>query len=199
MLGASMSPRTRALSALALAAAITGAVLAGVSACSRTAAAHDTSRAPVQPAAAPTVTIDPVRMAAQAQVMSAYESYIEAETVASQRADYGSRDLAETAGQPVLGQWVAQLYHLHVIGDVQRGTVVSANPQMTILKSSGANGTAVVTDCLDDSSISIVNASTGTPMKLPPHNSRYRATTTLYLLDGRWRVCKVKADRSKPC
>jgi hypothetical protein len=173
-------------------------VFATVTACSSGTAPVDDSAAPrpVEPAAVQ-VAVDPNRQA----VLTAYAGYLDAETTASQRADYGSAELTRFMAQPLLGQWVAQLYHLHAIGYKQLGAVVSAAPELMSLAvtRSDGTGTAIVTDCLDETAISIVKVSNGAPMALPRHNSRYQATATLHLAGGMWRVSEVDADRSRTC
>jgi hypothetical protein len=173
-------------------------LFAAVTACSSRAAPVDDSAAPrpVEPAAV-AVAVDPDRQA----VLTAYAGYLDAETTASQQADYGSVELTRFMAQPLLGQWVAQLYHLHAIGYKQLGAVVSAAPKLTSLTvtTSKGSGTATVTDCLDETAMSIVKVSNGAPMALPKHNSRYQATATLHLADGMWRVSEVDADRSRTC
>jgi len=162
----------------------------------------DESRAPiVLQVAAPATSAngaDAKLVVAKANALAAYSNYIAAETQASQTADYGSPLLSKVIADPLLGQWVAQLFHLHVIGDVQRGSVVS-HPVLTSLKLSTASGTAIVRDCLDQSGISIVNAQTGAKVALPK-TKPYVAVATLYLYStGAWMVSKVDTTGDQPC
>jgi hypothetical protein len=169
-------------------------------ACGSTSTAADTSRAPAASSTAvvASTTIDPRITAAEANVMAAYNGYINAETAASQAADFGSGDLSKYMTDPLLGQWVAQLFHLHAIGDVQRGAVIS-KPALVSLKLSKTSGTAIVRDCLDQSQISIVNAKSGKPLSMPA-TKPYVAIASLYLYsDGRWLVSKVDTTDDKPC
>ena len=130
--------------------------------------------------------------------MAAYNGYIHAETIASQAADYGSADLSKYASDPLLGQWVAELFHLHVIGDVQRGSVVS-HPTLVSVKLAKKSGTAIVRDCLDQSGISIVNAATGKQIPVPK-SKPYVAVATVYLYaNGVWMVSSVDTSGNKPC
>jgi hypothetical protein len=172
-------------------------VLTAATGCSTDPAPADVSAPPRIVAAPVQVAVDPNRDA----VMTAYAGYLAAETTASQQADYGSTELTRFMGQPLLGQWVAQLYHLHAIGYMQTGAVVSAAPKLASLTvaSRSGTGTAVVTDCLDETAMKIVKVSDGTPMVLPKHNSRYQTTATLRLSAGMWRVYEVDADRSRTC
>jgi hypothetical protein len=172
------------------------------SGCATQITATDTSRAPkAVPAAAvarPSQGTDPVLAAARAKVMAAYAGYINAETNASTTADYGSPELSHYTSDPLLGQWIAQLFHLHVIGDVQRGAVIS-HPQLASLTLSKTSGTAIVRDCLDQSKISIVNAATGKAVALPKAKP-YLAIATIYLYaNGAWMVSKVDTPSGKPC
>jgi hypothetical protein len=172
------------------------------SGCASPPARADTSRAPGAVNAVAVATPSPstasTLAAAQAQAMAAYSGYIEAETSASQTADYGSPSLSKYASDPVLGQWIAELFHLHVIGDVQRGAVIS-HPKLMSLKLSKTSGTAIVRDCLDQSRISIVNASTGISVALPK-SKPYMAVATVYLYaNGAWMVSKVDTSGNKPC
>ncbi len=172
-------------------------VLAAVTACSSHSAPGDAS-APPRIAAAPVqVAADPNRDA----VMTAYAGYLDAETTASQHADFASVELTRFMAQPLLGQWVAQLYHLHAIGYKQIGAVISADPAVQSLAVVTAKGTgiAVITDCLDEVNLKIVKASTGEPMILPKRSSRYQTVATLRLQGGIWRVYEVDADRSRTC
>lgn len=175
------------------------ATAAVTTACGSGSAPTDTSAPPqaVKPAATVRTVADPRRQA----VMEAYAGYLAAETTASQKADFGSTELPRYMGQPLLGQWVSQLYHLHAIGYKQLGSVVSASPWLTSITFSAgrSTGTAIVTDCLDENAMTIVNATTGRQMELPRHNSRYLTKATLHLENGFWRVYEVDADRSKTC
>jgi hypothetical protein len=174
-------------------------VLAG---CASKAAPQDTSRAPIAaavaaPQASPSGADGKVALA-KANAMAAYAGYIVAETEAAQTADYGSPQLSKFTSDPLLGQWIAQLFHLHVIGDVQRGSVLS-HPILVSLKLSAQSGTATVRDCLDQSAISIVNAQTGAAVPLPKPKP-YVAIATLYLYStGVWMVSKVDTTGSQPC
>jgi hypothetical protein len=135
---------------------------------------------------------------ARTKAMAAYSGYITAETQASQTADYGSPELSKFAASPLLGQWVAQLFHLHVIGYVQRGSVIS-HPILTSLTLSARSGTATIRDCLDQSKITIVNARTGAKVALPK-SKPYVAVATLYLYaNGAWMVSTVDTTGSQPC
>jgi hypothetical protein len=173
-----------------------------VSGCASRTSMADTSRVPVagQPAAATTSAGGGGSKTeiAKANALAAYSNYITAETHASQAADYGSRELAKFTAYPLLGQWVAQLFHLHVIGDVQRGSVAS-HPVLTSLKLSTRSGTATIRDCLDQSGITIVNAQTGTKVALPK-SKPYVAVATLYLYaNGAWMVSKVDTTGTESC
>jgi hypothetical protein len=173
-----------------------------VSGCAAAPAAEDTSRAPAAvPVAAvstPSAGSNPKLANARAAAMTAYSGYIHAETTASQAADYGSADLSKYTSDPLLGQWVAELFHLHVIGDVQRGTVIS-HPTLVSVKLSKKSGTAIVRDCLDQSGISLVNAATGKQIPLPT-SKPYVAVATIYLYaNGQWMVSTVDTSGNKPC
>jgi len=130
--------------------------------------------------------------------MTAYNGYISAETAASQSASFNSPDLAKYMGDPLLGTWVSQLFHLHVMGDIQRGTVIT-HPVLASLKLSKSSGTAVVRDCLDQSGISIVNAKSGKALPIPV-SKPFVATATVQLYpDGRWLVSKVDTKGDGSC
>jgi hypothetical protein len=173
-----------------------------ISGCASKASEADTSRAPLTvQVAAPATSAggDDIKSAiAKVNAMAAYSGYIVAETAAAQTADFGSPQLSKFTSDPLLGQWIAQLFHLHVIGDVQRGSVVS-HPVLVSLKLSAQSGTATVRDCLDQSGISIVNAQTGADVPLPK-TKPYVALATLYLYStGAWMVSKVDTTGSQPC
>jgi hypothetical protein len=173
-----------------------------VAACASSATTPDSSRAPaavgVVAAVAPAPSATPALAAAQANAMAAYAGYINAETTASATADYGSTALSKYASDPLLGQWIAELFHLHVIGDVQRGAVIS-HPQLLSLKLSKKSGTAIIQDCLDQSQISIVNATSGKSVPLPK-TKPYVAIATMYLYStGAWMVSSVDTSKTKPC
>ncbi len=172
-------------------------VFVTISGCGTRAESADASLPPRSVVAGAKVAINPDRQ----RVLAAYAGYLDAETSASQHADYASAELTRFMDQPLLGQWVAALYHLHAIGYKQVGSVISAAPRITSLDLAAGSeaGTAVVTDCLDETGMSIVDATTGKPMKLPAHSSRYQTTATLHLRDGIWRVYEVDADRSRTC
>lgn len=205
MSGQAMSGRRRAsrpiLAIFALVAAVlaTAAVVGG---CASRVLPVDESRVPAAiPVVAPATSAggaDAKLTLAKMNAMAAYSGYINAETQASQTADYGSALLSKFTSDPLLGQWVAQLFHLHVIGDVQRGAVIS-HPILTSLKLSKTSGTATVRDCLDQSGISIVNAQTGAKVSLPKAKP-YVATATLYLYStGAWMVSKVDTTGDQSC
>ena len=172
-------------------------VLVAVTACS----SHS---APADASAPPRIVVPPVQISVdpnQEAVLAAYAGYLAAETTASQHADFASDEMNRFMAQPLLGEWVAQLYHLHVIGYKQLGAVISADPKvksLTVVTAKGT-GTAVVTDCLDDSNIKIVKVRTGEPMVLPKRSPRFQTVATLSLRDGMWRVYEVDADRSRTC
>jgi hypothetical protein len=173
-----------------------------VASCASPSATEDSSRAPdavaVVASTAPSPSVDPAIAAARTSAMVAYTGYINAETAASASADYGSPALSKYASDPVLGQWIAELFHLHVIGDVQRGSVIS-HPRLLSLKLSTKSGTALVRDCLDQSHISIVNATTGKEIPLPKAKP-YVAIATMYLYsNGAWMVSKVDTSSGEPC
>ncbi len=164
--------------------------------------AADTSRPPVlAPGATPATTAGAAGSKldhAKALALSAYSGYIAAETNASQTADYGSSALSKYASDPLLGQWITQLFHLHVIGDVQRGSVIS-HPVLQSLTLSATSGTAIVRDCLDQSGISLVNARTGATVPLPK-TKPFVTLATLYLFStGVWMVSKVDSSGAKSC
>jgi hypothetical protein len=170
--------------------------------CASDRTATDASKAPakvsVVAAVAPDPSGKPTLATARAQAMAAYRGYIKAETDASTTANYGSADLTKYTSDPLLGQWISELFHLHVIGDVQRGAVIS-NPTLVSLKLSAESGTAIVRDCLDQSRISIVNASSGKAVPLPK-SKPYIAIATMYLYsNGRWMVSKVDTSTGAPC
>jgi hypothetical protein len=173
-----------------------------VAACASNQAAADTSRAPVRvnvaAVAAPDPSGNPTLQAARSQALAAYRGYIKAETDASTTADYGSADLTKYTSDPLLGQWISELFHLHVIGDVQRGAVIS-HPTLVSLKLSAKSGTAIVRDCLDQSRITIVNASSGKVIPLPK-SKPYIAMATMYLYsNGHWMVSKVDTSNGASC
>jgi hypothetical protein len=172
-------------------------VLAAVTGCGSKSAPADASAPPRIVAAPVQVAADPNRDA----VLTAYAGYLDAETTASQHADFASVELTRFVAQPLLGQWVAQLYHLHAIGYKQIGAVISADPTVRSLSvvSAKGSGTAVVTDCLDEVNVKIVKANTGEPMILPKRSSRFQTVATLRLQGGIWRVYEVDADRSRTC
>ena len=176
--------------------------LMAIAGCASPSTASDTSRAPIAAGevaiATPSVSVNPTVANARAQVMAAYSGYIAAETSASQTADYGSSELSKYAADPLLGQWVAELFHLHVMGDVQRGAVVS-HPVIVSVNMSKTSGIAVVKDCLDQSAITVVNAQTGTAVALPK-TKPFVATATLTLYStGTWLVSRVDASAGKTC
>jgi hypothetical protein len=200
MLGRWRSPFPRRVM-FALFASLIAAPLV-VAGCASRSGSADTSRAPVAvrvaAVATPNPSTGPEIVVARAQALAAYQGYISAETSASQSADYGSPELSRYTSDPLLGQWIAQLFHLHVIGDVQRGAVVS-HPNLVSLKLSKTSGTAIVRDCLDQSQIEIVNATTGKAVALPKAKP-YLATATVYLYgNGAWMVSKVDTSEAKPC
>jgi hypothetical protein len=173
-----------------------------IAGCASPSARADTSRAPdsvhVAAVSAPSAGSDPAVAAARVRAMAAYAGYINAETSASQAADYGSAELSKYTSDPLLGQWIAQLFHLHVVGYVQRGAVIS-HPKLVSLKLSKSSGTAIVRDCLDQSRISIVDAANGKAVPLPK-SKPYLATATVYLYaNGTWMVSKVDASGNRPC
>ena len=118
--------------------------------------------------------------------MTAYAGYLDAETTASQHADFASVELTRFMAQPLLGQWVAQLYHLHAIGYKQIGAVISAAPAVQSLAVVTAKGTgiAIVTDCLDEVNLKIVKVCNGDRWSLPKHNSRYQTARPCTLQAG---------------
>ncbi len=205
MSGQEMSGRRRASRPILAVFGLVAVILAAatvIGGCASRVSPVDDSRAPaVLQVAAPATTaggVDAKLATAKANAMAAYANYIAAETQASQTADYGSALLSKFTSDPLLGQWVAQLFHLHVIGDVQRGSVIS-HPVLTSLKLSTVSGTAVVRDCLDQSAISIVNAQTGAKVPLPK-TKPYVAVATLYLYsNGSWMVSKVDTTGDQPC
>jgi hypothetical protein len=205
MSGRETSGRRLSLSPIRIVFALMGALLViplSVAACASESGTADTSRPPMSiraaAVAAPTPTHDPALALARSRAMAAYAGYINAETTASTTADYGSADLSKYTSDPLLGQWIAQLFHLHVIGDVQRGAVIS-HPALESLKLSKTSGTAIVRDCLDQSQISIVNATTGKALPLPKAKP-YVAVATIYLYsNGAWMVSKVDTSNGKPC
>jgi len=104
-----------------------------LTACGTPHATSDTSQTPATAAPAAASTLDPRILSTRAAVMTAYNGYIAAETNASQTADFASSDLGKYMGDPLLGTWVASIFHIHALGDVQTGAVVS-HPQLVSLK-----------------------------------------------------------------
>lgn len=198
MTGRSVVAVRRSLLATCAASALVVAVV--LTACGTTTSRADTSRVPLaaQTSIAASATIDPRIVAAGAAVMAAYNGYISAETVASQSANYSSPDLAKYMGDPLLGTWVSQLFHLSAMGDIQHGTVIS-HPSLVSLKLSETSGTAIVRDCLDQSGITIVNAKSGKAVPIPA-SKPFIATATVYLYPGgRWLVTKVDTKEDGSC
>jgi len=185
-------------SALVAGAVAASLVLAGCA--SR--APSDHSRAPSAPGAVAVALTGtdagPAPTGAGGAVLAAYGGYIRAETLASQSADYGSPDLSKYMGDPLLGQWIAQLFHLHVVGDVQKGAVIS-HPKLQSLSVTKKSGKAVVRDCLDQSGISLVKAATGEAVPMPVVKP-YVAVATLYRYpNGAWRVSSVDTPDGATC
>jgi hypothetical protein len=187
--------------AFALMVVLTGTSI-GAAGCASNPATTDTSKAPanvrVVAVAVPSASGSPKLATARAQAMAAYAGYIHAETTASTTADYGSPELTKYTSDPLLGQWITELFHLHAAGDVQRGSVIS-HPILVSVKLSAKSGTAIVRDCLDQSRISIVNATTGKVIPLPK-SKPYVAIATMYLYsNGRWMVSKVDTTSGASC
>ncbi len=189
--------RRSVLAACAISALVAAIVL---SACGTRAPGADTSRLPgaVTVAGSPSSTIDPRILAADTAVMVAYNGYINAETAASQTANYSSGDLAKYMSDPLLGTWISNLFNLHSMGDIQRGAVVT-NPVMVSLKLAKSSGTAIVRDCLDQSGIKIVNKKTGKIVPIPTGKPFVTTATVLLYPDGRWLVSKVDAKEDGSC
>lgn len=168
--------------------------------CSTSAHTVDKSHPP-EPAASgvATVAVDAKIAAARDAVMRTYVGYLNAETSAAQTADYASPELSLYTADPLLGQLIAAIDHLHRIGAVQIGAAAS-NPTITSLKLTDKMGTATVRDCIDESSISIVYQKTNKVIPLPDTNKRYVAITTAYLYpNGQWLFSKAVAHRDEPC
>jgi hypothetical protein len=168
-----------------------------LTACATSHGPSDASRAPTATPAAAS-TIDPRILAAHLDVMTAYNGYIAAETSASQTADFTSSDLPKYMGDPLLGSWVASIFHIHMLGDVQTGAVVS-HPQLVSLQLSDTSGTATVRDCLDQSGIDIVNAKSGKSAKFNRVNKVLSTATVTLGPNGRWRVTQVDAKAAVTC
>lgn len=194
-----MTTRSTVIRVLSAATLLFGMLL--VAGCAASPRSADRSKPPA-PAAGDkglTVPIDSKTAAARDAVMRVYVGYMNAETAAAQAADYASPELPLYVADPLLGQLIAAIDHLHRMGAVQKGAVVS-RPTIDSVKLTSRIGVATIRDCVDESSLRIVYQKTNKAIPLPKANKRYVAITTAYLYpDGRWLVSNAVAHRDQPC
>jgi len=183
--------------------------VAMLSACA--ARSDDTSKAPppgaavegTTPTSAP-VSLGPSATAVTPAILSAYQGYLHYSTLSAQTGDFDSPQLRKYAIDPLLGQWVVNVYDMYQRGVVQRGAVTHHGTKVIDVKLSTTRGvpigTATILDCLDNSGISIIDAITRAVV-VPATAGRFLASTATAQMypDKHWVISNVDAKVVKSC
>jgi len=171
----------------------------------------DTSRAPAPgtavagttPTAAP-ATLGPSASAVQPAILDAYQGYLKYSTLSAQTGDFDSPKLRNYAIDPLLGQWVINVYDMYQRGVVQRGAVAHHGTKVIDVKLSTSRGvpigTATILDCLDNSGVSVIDA-TSRAVVVPASPGRFLASTAYAQMypDKHWVISQVDAKTVKSC
>jgi hypothetical protein len=166
------------------------------------AVAHPTEPRHPQPSAS---TTDTAKLdAARAAVLTAYSGYISASTAAAQTADFDSPRLRQFAIDPVLGHWVISVNAMYQQGLVQRGAVVDPNPVVSdvalFTKGGVPQGTATITDCLDNTGITFIDAVKRTVVgDEKAHRYLSSVAHAEMFPDGHWVIARVDTKDVNSC
>jgi hypothetical protein len=148
--------------------------------------------------------VGPSATSAASAVLVAYQGYLTYSTLAAQTGDFDSQRLKTYAIDPLLGQWVVNVYDMYQRGVVQRGAVVHHGTKVTDVKLSTRDGvpigTATIVDCLDNSGVSIIDAITRAVVVPATPNRFLRSVATAQMYpDRHWVISQVDAKAVTKC
>lgn len=142
-----------------------------------------------------TQTLDP-QAAVKADVLAAYRGFSAAVSRAERHPNRSPSALKRYAIDKALANARATvaLYR-------QQGIVVRGRPRHDpeVIALSGSSGTATIRDCVDLTGVEAIYRETGESALAPNQSRRHVATAKATVLDGRWVIREVAADRKTPC
>lgn len=152
---------------------------------------------PTTPSSAPASASADPQAAAKAEVATAYRGYWDAQIKAFEKVDVRDTGLESYAFEQAYAKVLADVANMKIKGSAMRGAP-EIKAEVTAVSLEETPKKATITDCVDVSKWTLVDAKTGNALELPKERlTRFIVNATARTVDGNWKIIDLqKQDRT---
>ena len=146
----------------------------------------------------PSSSAPDLRASATANVLAAYGGFTDAASRAERHPKRAPSELQEYATDKALANVLATIALYRQQGISVQGQA-KHDPEVVALTLNGDPATATIRDCIDLTDVTAIYRETGKSALAPNQSQRHVATAEAVMVNDRWMVRDVAADRTRPC